>query len=66
MWANSFYQPAPSTPTGTTKVTWIGTGVNTTSLARFATGFTSGKSELFPIPQAAISSNSSLTQNPGY
>ena len=67
IWKNSFYTPNPtSTPTGTTKVAWVGTGVSATSLARFASGFQTGKSELFPIPQNAIGANPSLTQNPGY
>ena len=33
---------------------------------KYATGFTPGKSELFPLPNAAISANFNLTQNPGY
>lgn len=67
LWANSFYRTAPtSTPTGTTKVTWIGAAINTTTLARFATGFTTNKSELLPIPQAQVIANYNLTQNPGY
>lgn len=70
LWANSFYKPAPSsTPSGTTKVNWetnaISSGTNS-PLGRFATGYTSGKSELLPIPQPARDANSSLTQNPGY
>jgi hypothetical protein len=70
-WVNSFYKTAPSaTPTGTTKITWIGstiTAVGTSSpLGRFATGFTPNKSELLPIPQAARDANANLTQNPGY
>lgn len=67
MWANSFYQAAPSsTPSGTTKVTWIGSGIKTTNYDRYATGFVTGKSELFPIPLPAITANKNLTQNPGY
>lgn len=67
LWANSFYVTAPtSTPTGTTKVTWVGAAVNTTTLARFATGFVTGKSELLPIPQATRDANPNFTQNPGY
>lgn len=67
LWANSFYRTAPtSTPAGTTKVTWLGTAINTTTLARFATGFTANKSELLPIPQAQVIANYNLTQNPGY
>ncbi len=67
LWRNSFYTTAPtSTPSGTTKVTWLSAAINTTALARFATGFTPGKSELYPIPQAARNANANLIQNPGY
>jgi len=67
LWANSFYKTAPTaTPTGYTKITWISSTVNTTSLARFATGFITGKSELLPIPQPVRDANFNLTQNKGY
>ena len=67
LWFNSLYFTASAaTPTGTTKVTWLGAAVNTTALARFATGFIPGKSELLPIPQPARDANINLTQNPGY
>jgi hypothetical protein len=67
LWKNSFYFTAPtSTPAGTTKVTWLSAAINTTALSRYATGFTTGKSELFPIPQAARNANPYLVQNPGY
>ncbi|MBL0358178.1 MAG: RagB/SusD family nutrient uptake outer membrane protein [Chitinophagaceae bacterium] len=69
MWANSFYFPAPSTsnpPPNATRVAWIGTSINTTILARYAIGFTPGKSELLPIPQASRGANYNLTQNPNY
>ncbi|MBS1567702.1 MAG: RagB/SusD family nutrient uptake outer membrane protein [Bacteroidetes bacterium] len=67
IWANSFYKPAPgSTPAGTTKVTWVSAAINTTALARFATNFTAGKSELLPLPQAGLDANINLKQNPGY
>jgi hypothetical protein len=67
LWANSLYKVAPgSTPTGTTKVAWLGAAINTTALSRFATGFTTGKSELLPIPQPARDANIHLSQNPGY
>lgn len=67
LWRNSFYKPAPaSTPSGTTRVNWIHSSINTTCAARFATGFTTGKSELMPFPNAAIGANPNLTQNPGY
>lgn len=67
LWNNSLYKTAPTTtPTGTTKITWVGAAVNTTALARFATGFVTGKGELLPIPQPAIDANFNLKQNPGY
>ncbi|MBI2284847.1 MAG: RagB/SusD family nutrient uptake outer membrane protein [Bacteroidetes bacterium] len=67
LWANSFYKPAPaSTPAGTTKVVWLSAAINTTALSRYATGFTSGKSELLPLPQPARDANLNLVQNPGY
>ena len=67
LWANSFYKTAPtSTPAGTAKVVWFSAAINTTALARYATGYTAGKSELLPIPQPARDANFNLTQNPGY
>jgi hypothetical protein len=71
LWSNSFYKTAPtSTPTGTTKVTWISTAIatagTTSPLGRFATNFVSGKSELLPIPQPTIDANVNFKQNPGY
>jgi len=72
IWKNSLYTTAPtSTPSGTTKITWMGTAgtanlIYATALSRFATGFTSNKTELLPIPQPARDANVNLTQNPGY
>jgi hypothetical protein len=75
IWANSFYVPAPaSTPTGTTRLTWIAlpttaaprNSVGTTAADRYATGFVTGKGELLPIPQPARDANINLKQNPGY
>ena len=67
LWANSFYNTAPTaTPSGTTKIVWLSAAINTTALSRFATGFVTGKSELLPIPQPARDANRNLTQNPGY
>ncbi|HVG42398.1 MAG TPA: RagB/SusD family nutrient uptake outer membrane protein [Chitinophagaceae bacterium] len=75
LWANSFYRPAPTaTPAGTTRVAWINAptssapqnAIGTANLSRFATGFTPGRSELFPIPQPARDANFNLSQNPGY
>ncbi len=71
LWANSFYKTSPTaTPSGTTRVAWVNpaatTNIANTNLSRFAIGFTSNKSELFPIPQSARNANSNLSQNPGY
>ena len=67
LWANSFYKPAPAgTPAGTTRLAWATNTVNTANLARFATGFTQNRSELFPIPQPARDANFNLSQNPNY
>jgi hypothetical protein len=66
-WSNSFYVATPSTqPTGTTKVVWMSSAISTTALSRFATGFTTGKSELLPIPQPVLDANFNMKQNPGY
>lgn len=71
LWRNSFYVPAPtSTPSGTTRVNWvtaaIGASGTSSPLGRFATGYTTGKSELLPLPQPALDANFKLVQNPGY
>lgn len=67
LWSNSFYRPQPSsTPPATTKITWVSAAINTTALSRYATNFTSGRSELLPIPQPARDANFNFTQNPGY
>lgn len=67
LWRNSLYKTAPtSTPSGTTRVNWVRGEVNTVANARFATGYTAGKSELLPLPNASLGANPSLQQNPGY
>jgi len=71
LWFNSFYTTAPApTPAGTTSVAWLTNAIsaaNTNSpVGRYATGFVTGKGELFPLPQPARDANSNLTQNPGY
>jgi hypothetical protein len=67
LWRNSLYTTAPaSAPSGTTGVNWVRVEINTTSNARFATGFVTGKGELLPLPQPALDANKNLTQNPGY
>jgi hypothetical protein len=67
IWSNSLYAPAPSaTPSGTTKIVWMSSAINTTAISRFATGFVTGKSELLPFPQPVLDANFNLKQNPGY
>jgi hypothetical protein len=74
-WFNSFYVAPPTAwattaPTGTTKITWITSAIGTAGVAsplgRFASGFTTGKSELLPLPQAVLDANFNMKQNPGY
>jgi len=67
IWSNSLYTAAPSaTPAGTTKIVWMSSAINTVAISRYATGFTSGKSELLPIPQPVLDANFNMKQNPGY
>ncbi|HSC53336.1 MAG TPA: RagB/SusD family nutrient uptake outer membrane protein [Phnomibacter sp.] len=67
LYRNSLYTTAPtSTPAGTTKVTWLGAAINTSSRARFATGFVTGKSELLPLSNDVLIANTNLKQNPKY
>ena len=80
IWANSFYTTTPAaapidvtiTPNAaistTNRVNWSGnTNVTTTYVNYYGYGFTTGKSELFPIPQATIDANNNIRpQNPGY
>lgn len=71
IWANSFYKPAPTTtPAGTTKVSWMTNAIitagTTSPYGRFAVNFSTGKSELLPLPQPALDANANLKQNPGY
>jgi hypothetical protein len=71
IWKNSLYKTAPgSTPAGTTSVNWVTNAIVATGpnspLGRYATGFVSGKSELFPLPNATLTANFNLKQNPGY
>lgn len=80
IWVNSLYQPSPATaptdPTNgnvvmsssTNRVNWFANTSVTTSYVNFiGYGFITGKSELYPIPQASIDANPKLRpQNPGY
>jgi len=71
---NSWYTKTPAaTPSGTSKVTWINATSGTLNAAvqnHYATNFLSGKSELLPIPQDAITAyggfGSNMPQNPKY
>jgi hypothetical protein len=69
IFANSFYQPTPSsTPAGTTTVRWFnatsGTYDVTTIKQRMSKNFIQNHSELLPIPQVARDENPNLTPNP--
>lgn len=79
IWANSFYKPTPATApidvtngniplTSSNRVNWFGnTNITTTYVNYYGYGFQTGKSELFPIPQASIDANYNLRpQNPNY
>ena len=80
IWANSFYTPSPAAaPTDNTvipaapiaaanKVAWFkNANITTTYVSYIGYGFVSGKSELYPLPQASIDANFNLKpQNPGY
>ncbi|MET0635687.1 MAG: RagB/SusD family nutrient uptake outer membrane protein [Chitinophagaceae bacterium] len=68
-WLNSLYAPAPGTaPAGSANVSWVNaTNINNTLLRFFAVAFTANKSELLPLPQAAIDANpKNLQQDYGY
>jgi hypothetical protein len=64
----SFYKPVPTpAPTGVTRVNWWLGGTTPQSFTNaFANGFTTGKSELMPIPQTQRDVNPNLMQNFGY
>ena len=80
IWYNSLYNPAPATtPTDPTygnvsmstsynRFSWFANAnVTTTYVNYYAYGFVTGKSELYPIPQASLDANSNLKpNNPGY
>jgi starch-binding outer membrane protein, SusD/RagB family len=79
IWATSFYQLTPATApldvtngnillTTTNRVNWYAnSNITTTYVNYYAYGFTSGRSELYPIPQSSIDANPNLRpQNPGY
>jgi hypothetical protein len=72
VFANSFYEPAPTTaPVGYTGVSWVSRATTSNPIANtilqfFAVAFTPNKSELLPIPQTQRDANPNLSQNPGY
>lgn len=80
IWANSFYGVTPVlVPNDVTvnpiapiaaanKVAWFANAnITTTYVNYIGYGFVTGKSELYPIPQASIDANGNLRpQNPGY
>ena len=80
IWANSFYSPTPSTapidntispaaPIGTAnRVSWYtNPNITSTYVSYLGFGFVTGKSELYPLPQASMDANYNLKpQNPGY
>ena len=68
IWANSYYYPAPaSTPSGSSKITWISsTNFTNTFANNFAFYFTHNKNELLPFPNTVMVLNPNLVQNPGY
>ncbi|MBC8084555.1 MAG: RagB/SusD family nutrient uptake outer membrane protein [Hymenobacter sp.] len=65
---NSLYRPSPATaPPNTATVNWRA-GIAATYAAAVGESFVPGKSELLPIPQVAIDTNTNpnFVQNPGY
>jgi hypothetical protein len=80
IWANSFYTTTPAvvpidntvTPAAAiaaaNKIAWYkNANITTTYVNYIGYGFVTGKSELYPLPQASIDANYNLKpQNPGY
>jgi hypothetical protein len=80
IWANSFYFATPATApidntvipaapiTTTNRVAWYkSSNITTTYVNYLGFGFVTGKSELYPLPQASMDANNNLKpQNPGY
>jgi starch-binding outer membrane protein, SusD/RagB family len=66
-YAGSYYKPNVSpAPAGYTGVNWLHSSITTTILPYYALAFTTGKSELLPLPQATIDANPNLVQDYGY
>jgi hypothetical protein len=79
IWANSFYFPTPAVApldptngnialTTTNRINWFANAnITTTYVNYLGYGFVDGKSQVYPIPQAAIDANANLKpQNFGY
>ena len=71
IWVHSYYKTNTNPGTGNTSVAWVNSSLTTTmitpTIPRYGyINFRTGKSELFPIPQAAREANKNLTQNPGH
>lgn len=65
----SYYRPNPygsTAPAGYTRVDWVRSSIATTILPYYAEAFKPNRSELLPIPQAAIDANRNITQDYGY
>lgn len=66
VYGNSLTMTTPSaTPAGYTKVAWI-SSLSATYIANVAQLFTPNHGELLPFPQASLTANPLLIQNPGY
>jgi starch-binding outer membrane protein, SusD/RagB family len=66
IWLNPLNAPTPvSAPSGSTSITWVGTGINTI-IRDYAIQFTPNKNELLPIAASVLATNPNLTQNGGY
>jgi hypothetical protein len=67
-WVTSFYFPNPSpTPSGATSASWFGSGLSTTFIPYFGSGFVPNQSELYPFHSTVLQADAGMiTQNPGY
>lgn len=67
VWLGSYYKPSTLTtaPAGYTAVNWTA-GIPVTFVSQVAEMFKPNHSELLPLPQSAINSNTNLKQDYGY
>ena len=66
IWYGSYYQPAPATaPAGYTAVNWV-SGIPSAFITMVAEMFKPNHSELLPLPQSAVNTNTTLKQDYGY